>query len=753
MKSLFTIVTIILLSLSLYAEQRVEKLSLQLDWKYQFQYAGFIMAKERGYYKELGLDVSILEYKAGINVEDEVLLTRADFGISNTPVMVKSKALQPTVILASYLHRSPLVFVTHPSITSPTQLHKKKIMATEYEYYQSALSLLLNHFFVEGERVTHSFSIEEFKNAEVDAMSAFVSNEIYRLEQEGVKYNIIDPYEYGFEAQAMNLFCSYEFAKNSTQVVKKFLDASQKGWEFALAHKEQSIETIYSKYNKSKSKEELRFEADIIEELMLLERYKIGEVSQELLQRVYTQLLRTDKIQANQRSKVLTFEDILEGTDGDELFFTKEQKSYLAKKGAIRLCVESEWMPFEGLKDGKHIGMIAEYFALIKERSNIKIELIPTANLNESIEFIKSAKCDIIGRASPTKERLEFMNFTEPYMKSPLVLITKVDHTFVDDITDIRDKRVGITKGNEATEALKERYPNIEIVEVESIMDGLRRVESAKLYGYIDNLSVSASSIQRDFYGVLKVSGRLNRDDRLSIGSSKDEPLLNEIFSKVIKRIDSSEVRAILNRWITVKESLNVDYQLLWKISAAAALVLLLIAIYSYELVANNKKLKQLSREDALTKVGNRLKLNELLESSYQEGVSYKRAWGVILLDIDNFKHINDTYGHIFGDEILKKFSSILLQNIRKTDTLGRWGGEEFLIICPDINEENLLKVAEGLRKNIESDPSLKEKDITASFGVALYRESRDIEEILESADRALYRAKSEGKNRVCLDE
>jgi diguanylate cyclase (GGDEF)-like protein len=752
MRDLFTkFILIFLLSAHLYANENLKKVSLQLDWKFQFQHAGFIMAKEKGFYKDLGFDVNLLEYESGIDIEDAVLSKKVEFGITNTPVMIKDRAIQPTVILASYLHHSPLVFVTQPDIKTPAQLNGKTIMATDYEYYQSSLSLLMNHFFIEGTYVPHSFGIQEFKDKKVDALSAFISNEIYELDKQKIPYNIIDPYEYGFITHAMNLFSSYEFSQSNSKLIENFLLATKNGWQYAIDHTDETIEIIHKKYNKTKSIEELDFESKIIKKLMLLDSYDIGEVDKELLQRIYTQLSRTSKLLVNQRSEVIVFDDMLKGKYTKELFFTKEENDYLGKKGAIKLCVEPNWLPFEGIKDGKYIGMIAEYFDIIKAKSNLNIKVVPTKNWEEGMHFIQTGNCDIIATASPTFERLKFMDFTDSYMKFPLVLITKVDQVFINDIEDVKDKKLGIVKGYAAAEILKDKYPGINIVDVEDIDEGLKKVENAEIYGYIDNLSVTASNIQTSYDSILKVSARLNIDDELTIGSRNDEPLLNSIFQKIIENINNSEVRAIVNNWIAVKESVNVGYLFWWKIFGGIFLVFVLFSIYSYQLKINNQKLRQLSREDALTKVGNRLKLNEILEDVYQSNQRYDIKCGVILLDIDDFKSVNDTYGHIFGDETLKKFAQILLQNIRKTDKLGRWGGEEFLIVCPNTNIEDLITVAENLRKSIENNVFLKEKRITASFGLSIFDGSKNIEQVTHVADENLYKAKKAGKNRVCF--
>ena len=119
------------------------------------------------------------------------------------------------------------------------------------------------------------------------------------------------------------------------------------------------------------------------------------------------------------------------------------------------------------------------------------------------------------------------------------------------------------------------------------------------------------------------------------------------------------------------------------------------------------------------------------------------------MLDIDHFKSVNDTYGHDVGDAVLVKFSEIISQTIRENDVVGRWGGEEFLLICPETYIKQSSELAELLRTRIENSdfPIVGRK--TASFGVAAYKEEESITELLKQADNALYQAKENGRNQV----
>jgi len=162
-----------------------------------------------------------------------------------------------------------------------------------------------------------------------------------------------------------------------------------------------------------------------------------------------------------------------------------------------------------------------------------------------------------------------------------------------------------------------------------------------------------------------------------------------------------------------------------------------------------NAKLKEISDKDRLTGIYNRRKLEEILSDVYYKAERYNKNFSLILFDLDHFKKVNDNYGHQVGDKVLKEISKILLNSIRKVDYFGRWGGEEFLIILPETNLQAAEKLAERLRGNIEQSSFSKVDNLTSSFGVASYSEEKGIEDIIQAADQALYRAKEKGRNRV----
>lgn len=119
------------------------------------------------------------------------------------------------------------------------------------------------------------------------------------------------------------------------------------------------------------------------------------------------------------------------------------------------------------------------------------------------------------------------------------------------------------------------------------------------------------------------------------------------------------------------------------------------------------------------------------------------------MLDVDNFKSINDTYGHDVGDNVLRELTDTISEHIRQSDRFGRWGGEEFILLLPELDKEHALMFTEKLRKTIADHSFNGVSQITVSFGVAIFNQNDTKKSLLKRADTALYQAKDEGRNKV----
>jgi diguanylate cyclase (GGDEF)-like protein len=167
------------------------------------------------------------------------------------------------------------------------------------------------------------------------------------------------------------------------------------------------------------------------------------------------------------------------------------------------------------------------------------------------------------------------------------------------------------------------------------------------------------------------------------------------------------------------------------------------------ELEEKNRELERLAVTDWLTGLYNRVKLDAELSVEVARAERYGTSFSIILLDIDHFKRINDCHGHQMGDLVLTQLADILRKSSRASDKVGRWGGEEFLLICPHTELEGARSLAEHQRALIERHPFETLSECTASYGVAQYRSGETAMTLLARVDAALYRAKASGRNRV----
>ena len=254
----------------------------------------------------------------------------------------------------------------------------------------------------------------------------------------------------------------------------------------------------------------------------------------------------------------------------------------------------------------------------------------------------------------------------------------------------------------------------------------------------------------------------LNSDLSKPIGSYMTTPVytLNEdstvseaidfIRDKHFKRIvitnDENEVvgiltqkellRIIYNKWIDfIKEEGNR------------------ISKINEELLTKTTKLEKKASMDFLTKLYNREKFNSFLDYEINKIKRYKEQYlSLLIVDIDYFKHVNDTHGHLVGDSVLQEIGKILSVCSRDSDIVARWGGEEFVVMLPQTNIEQAVFVAEKLRATVEKHKFDTVKHVTCSIGVSQFHKNEDKETLFKRTDKALYKAKNNGRNRVEME-
>jgi polar amino acid transport system substrate-binding protein len=417
----------------------------------------------------------------------------------------------------------------------------------------------------------------------------------------------------------------------------------------------------------------------------------------------------------------------------------------ITKQQKLRVCVETNNYPFSFIQNnqvkGMSIDLLKKFFQLPQFKQT-NITYVPVASSQESLRFFKEDSCDVL----PTQLLLENSHLkrtqTNAWLTIPNVFITNKEnfHMFYKE-----SDHVTIVP-NETFQTYAKKHFKI-LQSTPSIEQAFDRVQKQNVDFALVPLPLALYHLQT--YENLTIANVLDIQSNLHIEFSEAFKTFVPLFNTFISSLSQNELTTLKNRWLTFDNGSTTNYSIIWQLTALFGAIILFLLYREYTLGNYNEHLEELSNTDALTNVHNRLKIDKLLNSEFERAFRYDRPFAVIMIDVDEFKKVNDTYGHQIGDVVLKEIADLLKQNVRDTDMLGRWGGEEFMIICPETDLEGAIFLSEQLRMKAMQNEFIRIGSQTLSFGVSQYEESDTMDELLQRADMALYQAKVSGKNRV----
>ncbi|MDA0702796.1 MAG: ABC transporter substrate-binding protein [Proteobacteria bacterium] len=263
------------------SSQPLDKITLQLKWRHQFQFAGYYAADAMGYYRDAGLDVQIVEARPGEEPMLEVVEGRAEFGVGTTDLLLMRDKGVPGVVLADFFQHSPVALMVRKDsgIRNIHELAKGRLMIEPHS------AELIAYLTDEGispdalELVEHDFDTASLIDGTVDAMSVYISDEPFALKVRGVDYLIFQPIEAGIDFYGDNLFTIREQVERNPERVRRFLDASVRGWQYAMANPDEIAALITQRYGDRKSLEWLMFEAEQMQPLINADIIAAGYVN------------------------------------------------------------------------------------------------------------------------------------------------------------------------------------------------------------------------------------------------------------------------------------------------------------------------------------------------------------------------------------------------------------------------------------------------------------------------------------------
>ena len=627
--------------------QELDNVVLQLKWKHQFQFAGYYAALKQGFYEEVGLNVQLVEAPDDTEPAEVVLDKKADFGIASSDLLLLRANGEPVVALAAIYQHSPLVLlsIAGREVDNIHDLAGKPVMI---EAHAAELLAYLESEGVSPSDLTllpHSFDPEALIFDQAVAMSAYSTDEPFLLSQAGLDYQIFNPRSSGIDFYGDTLFTTEAQIRDHPDRVSAFLDASLRGWAYALDHPDEMVEVIHSEYSQRHSREHLLFEAERTQRLILPDVVEIGYMNPGRWQRIgeiYAEM--------NMISSEIPLEEFLYNRNPkpDLTWF------YLTILGILIILVFSSFIS-------------ARFYQL---NTALKKEMFVRAEIEQNLRILE--------------QRYRVLAENAPF---PIV----ISHMETGALLYVNPKaaqKYEIAQNHAVSKSAFDFYINAN--------DSERMIEILNRQGYLQNFEVQHISAGGNTFWA---------DLSASIITFEEQPAA---FFSIVDMTDRRE-----------------------------------LAI----------RLEEIAMKDELTEIANRRSFMQKIQDEFMRANRYLTPLTILMLDTDNFKSINDTYGHAAGDQVLRRVAIVFGEYLRETDFPGRLGGDEFGIILPNTGLDDALQLAERLRAILAKQRVEMHNNIiqfTMSIGVAEFQGKNDsLDNLFRRADISLYQAKNDGRNQV----
>ncbi|MCS6180385.1 transporter substrate-binding domain-containing protein [Shewanella baltica] len=439
------------------------------------------------------------------------------------------------------------------------------------------------------------------------------------------------------------------------------------------------------------------------------------------------------------------------------------EQAYVESIGELKVGYLKQWPPMEFMDEqGEFAGINSDIVKLLKEQLKLKLTPVAFDDWHSLIDALQKGEVSLAGSVAQTAERQQRLAFSEAYWPSPWALVSQLEQVSVFNIAQLAGQRVAVVEGYHLVAQLMSLEPSLKLVIVPNTQAGLAAVTNGNADVFIDKVVTLASELKTSHYPTLKMSLLSDLADQHShIGVYPQFAPLVPLINKALALIDAQHQQQIYARWVSFSVATESAKYLQWLryiIFGVIILCSVMVAVLlvnrrlnseiTQRLVAE-KRLLHVANHDALTQLPNRALLDDRLAQALLSHQREQAHFALLFIDLDGFKQINDQHGHPIGDELLVQVARKLTKVIRGSDTVARFGGDEFVILLNRVQDlDAATQVADNILQALSSPLLIQgvSVSIAVSMGVVIYPRDGDTAiGLLKKADQLMYQAKSCG--------
>lgn len=442
---------------------------------------------------------------------------------------------------------------------------------------------------------------------------------------------------------------------------------------------------------------------------------------------------------------------------------TDAEQSWLAAHPRLKVGILANWAPMEFVDaEGQAKGVIVDILKKLNLRLGTQLDAVPYQHWPQLEQALKNGEVDLVANMSDLPERRQFADFTDNFWPQQWTLISSHNSEDIRRLNQLEQQKVAVLRDYQIVKHFRQHYPAVNIILTDSLQQGIQLLQRGEVSYVVDTMVSAGRALRQTENSHLRLHLPVDMPTYPTLFAVRKElPQLLTILNKGLKTLTETDRTEILDRWFSVEIYQGVEREqvltLVLQIIGIGGCLLAMVFLWNLSLRREislrrsmEQKMRFMATHDDLTNLANRNLLEERLSQALLQHARHQEKLALLFLDLDGFKAVNDQYGHHVGDELLVKVAAVLQYCVRKSDTVARFGGDEFVILLTSLlDKDDAAIVAEKILLYLQRPFQLSacQAHIGVSIGIALYPDDGvDSQQMMQIADSLMYSAKQQGK-------